>query len=40
MIWISWPKLSSGIQSNLTEKDIREITLKEGLVDIKVCGVD
>jgi hypothetical protein len=24
----------------LTEKDISEITLKEGLVDIKVCGVD
>jgi len=27
IIWISWPKLSSGIQSDLTEKDIREIGL-------------
>jgi hypothetical protein len=40
MIWVSWPKLSSGVQSDLTEKDVREIALKEGLVDIKVCSVD
>jgi hypothetical protein len=40
MIWVSWPKLSTGIQSDLTEKDVREIALKEGLVDIKVCAVD
>jgi len=40
MIWVSWPKLSSGVQSDLTEKDIREIALKEGLVDIKICAVD
>ena len=33
-------KLSSGVQSDLTEKDVREIVLKEGLVDIKVCAVD
>jgi hypothetical protein len=40
MIWVSWPKLSSGVQSDLTEKDVREIALREGLVDIKVCAVD
>jgi len=40
MIWVSWPKLSSGVQSDLTEKDFREIALQEGLVDIKVCAVD
>ncbi len=40
MIWVSWPKLSDGVQSDLTEKDVREIGLKGGLVDIKVCAVD
>jgi hypothetical protein len=40
MIWVFWPKLSSGVQSDLTEKDTREIALREGLVDIKVCAVD
>jgi len=25
MIWVSWPKLSSGMHSGLTEKDVREI---------------
>ena len=40
MIWVSWPKISSGVQSDLTEKDVREIALKEGLVDIKICAVD
>jgi hypothetical protein len=40
MIRVSWPKLSSGVQRDLTEKDVREIALKEGLVDIKVCAVD
>jgi hypothetical protein len=40
MMWVSWPKLSSEVQSDLTEKDVREIALKAGLVDIKVCAVD
>jgi hypothetical protein len=40
MIWISWPKQSSGIQSDLSEKDVRMIALREKLVDIKVCAVD
>lgn len=40
MIWVSWPKLSSGVQNDLTKKDVRDIALKEGLVDIKVCAVN
>jgi hypothetical protein len=39
-IWVSWPKLSSGVQGDLTEKDVRKIALREGLVDIKVCAVN
>ncbi len=39
MIWISWPKKSSGVPTDLTENIIREIGLAAGLVDVKVCAV-
>jgi hypothetical protein len=39
-IWVSWPKKSSGVASDLTEDVIREIALPLTLVDIKVCAVD
>lgn len=39
MLWVSWPKKSSGIPTDLTEKIIREIGLAAGLVDVKVCAV-
>jgi hypothetical protein len=40
MIWVSWPKKSSGTQTDLTEDGVREIALPLGLVDVKVCAVD
>jgi hypothetical protein len=40
MIWISWPKKSSGMATDLDENLVRDIGLKAGLVDIKVCAVD
>ena len=40
MIWISWPKKSSGVATDLDENVIRDFGLKEGLVDVKVCAVD
>ena len=40
MIWISWYKKSSKIPTDVTENIIRDIALKNGLVDIKVCAVD
>lgn len=40
MIWISWPKKSSKVISDLDENSIRNFALKNGLVDIKVCAVD
>lgn len=40
IIWISWPKRSSKVQTDVTEDIIRNIALKNGLVDIKVCAVD
>jgi hypothetical protein len=40
MIWISWPKKSSGVATELTENLIRDIGLAAGLVDVKVCAID
>jgi hypothetical protein len=39
MLWVSWPKKSSGVRSDLDENVVREIGLKAGLVDVKVCAV-
>lgn len=39
MLWVSWPKKSSGVATDLTENAIREIGLAAGLVDVKVCAV-
>ncbi len=40
MMWISWPKRSSKVQTDLDENLIREYGLSNGLVDVKVCAVD
>jgi hypothetical protein len=39
MLWISWPKKSSGVATDLNENVVREIGLTAGLVDVKVCAV-
>jgi hypothetical protein len=39
-LWIAWPKRTSGLPTDLTENNIRDIGLQEGLVDNKVCAVD
>jgi hypothetical protein len=39
MLWVSWPKKSSGVITDLDENIIREIGLAAGLVDVKVCAV-
>jgi hypothetical protein len=40
MVWISWPKISSKVATDLNENIVREIGLKNGLVDVKTCAVD
>ena len=40
MVWVSWPKKSAKLPTDITEDTIREIALPMGLVDIKVCAVD
>lgn len=39
-IWISWPKGSSTIETDLSGDIVRKLGLANGLVDIKVCAVD
>ena len=40
MIWVSWPKKSSGVATDLSDVVVRNTALPLGLVDIKVCAVD
>jgi hypothetical protein len=40
MLWIAWPKKSSGRATDLTEDIVRQVGLESGLVDVKVCAVD
>lgn len=39
-IWVSWPKKSAKIATEVTEDVIRELALPMGFVDIKVCAID
>lgn len=39
-LWISWPKKGSMIITDLTENKIRDIALKNGLVDVKIVSID
>ena len=38
-VWVSWPKKSAKVPTDITENTIREIALPLGYVDIKVCAV-
>lgn len=40
MIWISWPKKSSKVPTDVTEDVVRAEALKLDLVDVKVAAVD
>jgi hypothetical protein len=40
MLWVSWPKGASKVKTDLNENLVREIGLRAGLVDVKVCAVD
>ncbi|MEM9953836.1 MAG: DUF3052 domain-containing protein [Chloroflexota bacterium] len=40
MIWISWAKKASKIETDLNRDVIREMGLAQGLVDVKVGSID
>jgi hypothetical protein len=39
-VWVSWPKRSSAVPTDVTEDVIRAVALPLGFVDIKVCAID
>jgi hypothetical protein len=39
VVWVSWPKKSAKVQTDITEDTVREVALPLGFVDIKVCAV-
>jgi hypothetical protein len=40
MIWIAWPKKSSGRETDLSFERVQRIGLDCGLVDVKICAID
>jgi hypothetical protein len=40
MLWVSWPKKTSGVPSDLNENIVRDIGLAKGMVDVKVCAIN
>lgn len=40
MIWVSWIKKSSQMETDIGESDVRLLGLEIGLVDIKICAID
>jgi hypothetical protein len=40
MIWVSWPKKSSRVATDLSDVVVRDAALSIGLVDTKVCAID
>jgi hypothetical protein len=39
-LWVSWPKKSAGVPTDVTEDVIRAVALPLEFVDVKVCAVD
>jgi hypothetical protein len=40
MLWIAWPKKTSGVVTDLSDNSVRTIGLDAGLVDVKVCAIN
>lgn len=40
LLWVSWPKGNAKVATDVNENVVREVALKNGLVDVKVCAVD
>ena len=40
MVWVAWPKKSSGVPTDLTFDRVQKIGLASGVVDVKICAID
>jgi len=39
-VWIAWPKKTSALARDVSEKEVRALGLAAGLVDYKICAID
>lgn len=39
VVWVSWPKKTAKLATDIVEGTIREVALPLGFVDVKVCAV-
>ena len=40
VVWVSWPKKTGKVASEVTEDTVRDMALPLGFVDVKVCAID
>ena len=40
MLWVAWPKKSSGVSTDLSFANVQKIGLAAGLVDVKICAIN
>ena len=40
MVWVCWPKRSSGVPTDLSDGVVRQYGLDHGRVDVKVAAID
>lgn len=40
MLWVSWPKGSSKLDTDMNENIVRDLALPTGIVDVKVAAID
>ena len=40
MLWVAWPKKSSGVPTDLSFNNVQRVGLEAGLVDVKICAVN
>ena len=40
MVWVAWPKKSSGVTTDLLFENVQKTGLSAGLVDVKICAVN
>lgn len=39
VVWVSWPKKSAKVPTDITEDVVRAVALPLGFVDVKVCAI-
>lgn len=38
-LWLAWPKKASRVETDLTDRSVRDVGLAEGLVDVQVASL-